>query len=215
MALLPEFFRSTEPCESVVSGRGKVVAWPFRAVQVLFGTCAGLVGNLPPRPMKNRHSLATPFFRHPRARPGDDGRRAWWKRSCGGVSKGCELAGILRRLYFFFVALSLFFTCDPRVGAALAATLSFLGLRVSLLLRTCPLAIVVTPVVDVKHNLLIPRGKQGLFLTTSTCLVLSLCARCKADGFGRLQSSNRCLHRTQRSRLAGGAPPARAQRSTE
>jgi hypothetical protein len=38
--------------------------------------------------------------------------------------------------YFFFVALSLFFTCDPSVGAALAATLSFLGLRTSLLLRT-------------------------------------------------------------------------------
>nr|WP_298103077.1 hypothetical protein [uncultured Shinella sp.] len=53
--------------------------------------------------------------------------------------------GIPATSHFFFVVLSLLFTWDPKVGGALAATLSFLGLRVSLLLRTCPLAIAVTP----------------------------------------------------------------------
>jgi|AraplaMF_Col_mLB_1032019.scaffolds.fasta_scaffold63626_2 hypothetical protein len=47
-------------------------------------------------------------------------------------------------VYFFLVSLSLDFTCEPRVGAAFGAALSFFGLRASLLLRTCPLAMIVS-----------------------------------------------------------------------
>ena len=63
----------------------------------------------------------------PRVKPEDDGGK-------GGGTLFSNPA--VAASYFFFVALSLFFTCDPSVGGALAATLSFLGLRVSLLLRT-------------------------------------------------------------------------------
>jgi len=41
-----------------------------------------------------------------------------------------------RNAYFFLVVLSLAFTCDPSVGAAAGAALSFLGFLTSLLLRT-------------------------------------------------------------------------------
>ncbi len=82
-----------------------------------------------------------PFFwqAHPAPRRRRRGRKEEGKRGM----RACRHPPASR--HFFFVALSLFFTCDPRVGGAFSATLSFLGLRVSLLLRTCPFAIAVTP----------------------------------------------------------------------
>ncbi len=136
-----------------------------------------------------------------------DGEGALWREEEEGKEmRGCGSACIPVTLHFFFVVLSLLFTCDPSVGGALAATLSFLGLRTSLLLRTCPFAIAVTPM-RCWETITCSSGRESKAYFGRSCPCPALRAQWgRTTGCRRLQLAKRRLHRTQRSRLAGGVP---------
>ena len=81
--------------------------------------------------------------------------------------------------YFFLSAeLSACLTCEPGIGAALAATLSFLGLRISLLLRNCPLAMAFLLLVARKLSRSFDRiGKRYPALVRKRAVGRSICNR--------------------------------------